>query len=289
MSLITRFRGEVKDGKTLSAIYWTLRLAARMGIGADHIFTNMKGCYDHNPRSRTYGKRWATTVDIEDIIIDLSIEDFSEARIMHGVLLLDEAQTLFRTDFMRGNIGSVIINVVNQCGKRGLPLIYTTHLGRMVAPTVRDLTMMDILCSRDPKYPDSILWDVTNTRAMRRAIDKGDPNPPTTPFVLHHIKKYYRLYETDEVINPLSIATSVAGSKGMKKIHKDLAEKAAERGVKIFGADQVLGKDTPLAAALHSEVEMQRLRDSERDRMLSEHAQEPPKPKSYKDRLRRKD
>ncbi len=68
-----------------------------------------------------------------------------------------------------------------------------------------------------------------------------------------------------------------------------LVEKAAERGVKIFGADQVLGKDTPLAAALHSEVEMQRLRDSERDRMLSEHAQEPPKPKSYKDRLRRKD
>ena len=274
MSLVTRFKGDIKQGKTLSAVYFTMKLAHWLGLGADHIFTNLRNCYDHQKRcgrchgrgtiegaicascngsgeNPNHGVRWATTVDIDDVIVDLSGEDIDEQVIKNGVLLWDEAQGLLNTNATRGTSGPLINSILTECGKRGLPLVYTTHLDMMVNPTARGLTMIDILCIRKREFQGTVLWNVSDQRKLRLAIAQGMLPPMPDYMVLKQVHKLYRYYETNEAASPFALATSSASTKSLDKFSRRIATKAAERGIVIPG----LEPETPKRSNARSRID----------------------------------
>lgn len=296
MSLITRMKGDVKNGKTAAGVWWSQSMAAHLGLSADQIFTNLKGCYDHEEacarckgkgqvndqacsmckgsgESPTYNQRWATTVSINDVIIDMAIDDPADAEIKDGLFFWDEAQGMLSTSATRGPAGNVINNVVNQCGKRGLPLVLTTHLDMMLNPTVRGLIMVDMLCIRKKMYPNTIILKIMDQRAARLAYIQGLMPPMPDNRLLKHINRIYRWYETNEVESPMSFAKSAGSTKSMDKFATRLGNMAAEQGIDL-GLPQNDPKPETKADRIEAERQVRQAAIAARSREAQDEAQD---------------
>ncbi len=220
MSLISRWRGEVKSGKTASMLWWAMQLAARCGFSGHNIFTNMTGCWDHDPNSPTYGQAWATTITLNDLLADMLRPD-DEAEISHGLLIWDEAHIYMGTNNMRGAQGDLLTAALAQCGKRGLAVVYTTHLAGMVTPRVRGLTMLDIKC-HSWNQGNGCDWRVTDQVQERDDKDEGLNRKAPWEYTLYPVSKIWHLYETNEVIDAFAAARSAGASKAGKAMLKQL-------------------------------------------------------------------
>lgn len=211
MSLVTQFRGDIKNGKTESAVFWVKRLSGDIGIP---VFSNMESLqYENEP--------WAIPITLEDMMLDMRVKDASEAYIKCGILFIDEAHVYWDTNLMRGARGIALTHMIAQCGKRGLVIVYTSHLTGMVAPRVRELTQMQIKC-RTENEGRTVLWNVRDPRDWREAADNNMPPPPDNLLVLHDGYRQFKWYDTDEFIDPFAGMTAAGSSKSSKSFVKEL-------------------------------------------------------------------
>lgn len=211
MSLVTHFPGDIKSGKTLSAIYWTKRLVSEIGCP---VFSNMASL-------RYKGQEWGEQIEIDRLLADITETDLSNAYYKLGILLIDEAHVLWTTDEMRGARGRAMTALIAQAGKRGLIVVYTAHLSGMVHPKVRELTQCIIHC-KTPDEGRTVYWDVRDPRQWREAEYYGAPPPQDTRLVLHNAWRQHDWYDTNEVIDPLSAARGAGASKAAKSFLRQL-------------------------------------------------------------------
>lgn len=215
MSLITQFRGPVKSGKTLSAVYYALKLAARMECP---VYTNMKKC-------KFRGETWAESVELDDLVTDMvENPELESAKFKNAVLLWDEAHIYFDTNQMRGYAGAILIPFLLQAGKRGMPVIYTTHLKGLISPRIRRTTEMSVFCKTN-NHGAAVMWDVTNEKEVMQAKDEGYDPPPPTLHVLRKAHRMFRFYDTNEPISPASFGDSAVATKHLKNLYKRIREK----------------------------------------------------------------
>jgi hypothetical protein len=205
MSLVTHFPGDIKSGKTLSAIYWTKRLMSTIGCP---VYTNMGSLIYQ-------GQPWGEQIEIDKLLADITETDLSQAYYKLGVLLIDEAHTLWTTEEMRGARGRAMTALIAQAGKRGLIVVFTAHLAGMVAPKVRELTQMIIRC-KTPDEGKTVWWNVRDPRAWREAEYDNRPPPADTRLILHNAWRQHAWYDTNEVIDPFAAAKGAGASKASK-------------------------------------------------------------------------
>lgn len=211
MSLVTHFPGDIKSGKSLSMIFWAKRLMSR--IGCD-VYTNMS--------SLAYkGQSWGEQIEFETLLTDITQSDLSQARYKMGLLLVDEAHTLWEGQEMRGVRGRAMTALIAQAGKRGLIVLFTAHLAGMISPRVRELTQCIIRC-KTPDEGRTVWWNVRDPRAWREAEYDNLPPPRDTRLILHNAWKQHAWYDTNEVIDPFTSARTAGASKSQKSFLREL-------------------------------------------------------------------
>lgn len=219
VSLVTRFNGDIKSTKTLSAVYWSRCLMMDIGIP---VFTNMKHCIYRNPGSPFHNHRWATTVNMNEVMADMVFaENLNLARFKLCVFLLDEAHLYWEASKTMGLWGRISEALITQAGKRGIIILYTTHLEGMVAPRVRNVTQLEVLCRTDDEGRSSD-WLVYDNKESRYARALGSDLPEPVECHLDEAWENWRWYDAEEVIDPFSFARSLGGSKASQKQLKQL-------------------------------------------------------------------
>ncbi len=207
--LMIRFQGDVKAGKTKTAVWYALQFFKK-GLP---IYTNM-----HEAKYK--GINWAQTVKIDDLIKDLTKSE-EEAQFKNGILLLDEFHTYMDPSAGGGILQAMLTRLLVQCGKRGLPVLYTTHLSGMVPPRVRELTTINVYCDT-PDQGRTQFLNVTDLSAQRKAFHLNQQPPDESWLVLHHADVLNKWYDTNEPIDPMAAMRSVAASARGRRILRAL-------------------------------------------------------------------
>lgn len=223
MSLLTQFRGDIKSAKTLSGIYWTKRLAGTLSLP---VFTNMNSLT--YPQGQPNARPWAETVNLDDLLLDIMVQDVADAYYKKAVLFIDEAHVWMATDMMRNARGQALIALIAQAGKRGMIIVMTSHLKGMLAPKVRELIQLQIKC-KTLDEGHSVQWNVRNPRDWREADDEGHSPPPDHWMILHNGHRQFNWYDTNEIVNPFAGASGVGATKGGKALFKELSEMQAKK------------------------------------------------------------
>jgi hypothetical protein len=211
MSLLTHFPGDIKSGKTLSAVFWTKRLMSRIGCP---VFTNMASL-------KYQGLPWGEQLELDRLLVDITETDLNNAYYKLGILLLDEAHILWATNEMRGARGRAITALIAQAGKRGLIVVFTAHLAGMIDPKVRELTQCIIRC-QTPDEGRTVFWDVRDPKAWRAAEYDGRIPPQDQRFVLHNAWRQHNWYDTNEVVDPFGAAKGAGATKASKSFLREL-------------------------------------------------------------------
>ena len=238
MALLMRFKGDVKECKTLSMVYYAATRFYARGIP---VYTNMKSC------------TFAEKVGINDLLADIAVEE-SKVRFRCGVVMLDEAHVYFGNNVSGGTAGDMLTAFITQAGKRGLVVLYTTHLSGMVGPRIRELTTVTIKTST-PNEGRTAYWDVYDDKAARIAYDAGYDPPDRNLHVLHNAWKWWHTYDCDEPIDPFSMMRALTATRRGKQVIRDLnkytgedqeanpeVEKAREEGLRQ-GRNEALAED----------------------------------------------
>jgi len=207
--LMVRFQGDVKAGKTKTAVWYALQFYKK-GLP---VYTNMY-------QAKYKGIPWAQTVKIDELIKDLTKSE-AEAEFKNGVLLLDEFHTYMDPSAGGGILQAMLTRLLVQCGKRGLPVLYTTHLSGMVPPRVRELTTINVYCDT-PDQGRTQFLNVTDLSAQRKAFHLNQPPPDESWLVLHNASVLNPWYDTNEPIDPMAAMRSVAASARGRKILRAL-------------------------------------------------------------------
>jgi hypothetical protein len=230
MSLLMQFRGDVKQCKTLSAVYY---IKTRFYARGWNIFTNLEEC--------TYrGNHWAETVKLDELLADL-LKPPDQAKYKLGVLFIDEAHVYWSAENNAGHLGGLTTALLTQAGKRGLVVIYTTHINGMVGPRVRELTTVTIKC-KTPDEGRTVFWDVTDLKALRDALDEGKQPPRPIWHILHEGWRQWSWYNCNEVVDPFSTMRSLAATRRGKQLVKALSS-VEGGGITETPAAQELKKD----------------------------------------------
>jgi hypothetical protein len=149
------------------------------------------------------------------------MRDPAEALYRKGILFWDEIHLYMSPDYMRGAAGELLNGLVTQLGKRGLPLIYTTHLRTGVGPKLRNNTETSIR-SQTNNHGVSALWTVRDEAARRMAADNDEPLPMDAWKVLRNAWRTWNWYDANEIISPFSMSESALATRRYKQIERAL-------------------------------------------------------------------
>lgn len=267
MSLVTHFKGDIKSGKTLSGIYWIKRLSRAADIDAAHIYTNMTSL--RMPRT---GRPWATSLQLDDLLVDIQVTDVADARYKYGILFLDEAHVYWAGQLMNSTRGLALTALIAQAGKRGLIVVFTSHLAGMIAPKVIELTQRSMIC-QTWNEGITVRWTVESPRRMREAYALGLPPPPRVTKRLTHGAAQRGWYDANEIIDPFSSHRALGGSKTGQKLLKELEarrQRMEEEDLKLRGkVEAVVHGETSFKGIERSEQQaVERIADQTRAEIM---------------------
>lgn len=221
--LIVGIRGPVKSMKTGTAVWWARMLRARMSLKFGQtlpIFTNMHGTICREQGHPMYGKPWATYVTVNDLLRDLE-NPMEKAQYRRGVMLWDEIHLYMSSGMMAGAAGELLNGLITQLGKRGMPLIYTTHLRDGVSPKLRYNTEIGVRCRTD-NHGQSVLLNIRDETSYYTALAEHDALPDDSWKVLRQAQRLWKWYDTNEPISPYSMAESALATRRYRQIMKKL-------------------------------------------------------------------
>ena len=218
--------GQVKQGKTLYCVRAALKrkLFAYAVAGVDlPVWSNMKSLVCREKGHPWYGLRWGTPLSTDELLYDL-MQEPEDAHIRNGILILDELHHLMSPEFLRGVGGTILGNSVTQLGKRGLCLIFNTHMPRMIGQKVWGLTSQRVHVSTD-NHGQSLLVNYRNQQAWNEAYQEGMRFPEDVPGIIFNTWRFRYWYDANEPMSPFALGESVLKTARWKAIGKGFKDK----------------------------------------------------------------
>lgn len=219
--MLYAYLGDVRSGKTL-----------RMTIKAFK-YTNR---FPERPIYSNYGLNLKFFPTYRNLTPEM-LNDIDEP----CLILLDEIYAWIESRRSGQDINQYMSYIVFQSGKRGMDFILTAQLASTYDLRYRAMTNSETFCKKitkrkgDPNDPKNIIGFIYSTQKISM---EGRFKPKLSFLSINKAKKYFQMYNTKQLINPIDKSLIMNVTTDMTNIIKDI-DVHCDKLIKEYGMDNI--------------------------------------------------